>query len=173
MANFHFFWHGPFSQWSMDSFSDEHRTYNCCEQYMMAQKAILFNDQETLDRIMQARSPKQQKALGRQVKNFDNKLWERKARIIVYNGNYLRFSQNKESMKMLMETKGTLVEASPYDKIWGIGLSADDPDAKNVTKWRGKNWLGKVLTLLREDFRENKAEIISLEKDWIYLRCGK
>lgn len=167
MTKFHFFWKAKIGQWSIDHFTDGERTYNCCEQYMMAQKAILFGDGIALTKIMSSNDPRDQKRHGREVANFNQEIWNKKARIIVYNGNYLRFSQNSKSKKVLMETDGELVEASPFDSVWGIKLSADNPDAKDKTKWQGKNWLGEVLTQLREDFKSGKAELISLDKDWI------
>jgi ribA/ribD-fused uncharacterized protein len=124
--------------------------YNCAEQFMMAQKARIFNDTETLIKIMAAKHPKEQKRLGRSVKNFDEATWNAIAEFIVFEGNMLKFSQNPELRTILIETEGTtLVEASPYDKIWGIGLSKDNPDIHDRTKWKGENKLGKVLTAVR------------------------
>ena len=166
MGKFHFFWKSKLGQWSMDTFADEYRTYNCCEQYMMAQKAILFGDRQALKDIMEESAPRLQQKYGRQVKGFNQEIWDRKARIIVYNGNFLRFSQNARSKEYLMNTEGELVEASPYDDIWGIKLAEDDPRALDKSKWQGTNWLGEVLTKLREDFRNGTARLKSLEEEW-------
>lgn len=148
---FTLFWNGPFSQWCDAEFEVDGVTYNCAEQYMMAEKARLFGDDETLAKIMAAWSPREQKKLGRQVKGFDPDAWNAVSREAVYRGNYAKFTQNPHLLKRLMDTKGTtLVEASPYDRIWGIGLSADDERALDRSQWQGKNWLGETLTKVRE-----------------------
>ena len=68
----------------------------------------------------------------------------------MFQGNYAKFTQNPDLLKTLIDTIGTtLVEASPYDKVWGIGLAEDDPKALNRETWEGTNWLGEVLTDLR------------------------
>lgn len=150
-----FFWQSFLSQWTYTEFSDGEQTYNCCEQYMMYQKAKLFNDKETANMIMLSKTPREQKALGRQVKNFDLSIWNKNKEQIVYNGNYLRFSQNPEHREKLFKTAGTtLVEASPYDKIWGIGLTKDDPRALDESQWEGQNLLGKILTKVRDDLMD-------------------
>lgn len=152
---FTFFWDGPFSQWEPAKFVIDGIEYNCAEQYMMAEKARMFDDQDTLDRIMDEESPREQKKLGRQVKGFNTDRWNSRAREIVYEGNYAKFTQNPDLLKKLLATKGTtLVEASPYDCVWGIGLRATDAAAKDRDKWRGTNWLGETLTGLREDLLE-------------------
>src|SRR5262245_33030073 len=149
---FTFFWRGPLSQWHKSRFTIDGVTYSCAEQYMMAQKAVLFKDQETLDEIMASDSPRVQKALGRKVRGFDQSKWDSLAREIVYRGNWGKFTQNEDLCKLLMATKGTtLVEVNPSDTIWGIGLAEDDPRAQDRKTWRGKNWLGEVLTKVRED----------------------
>lgn len=149
---FTFFWNGPFSQWEECEFEIDGITYNCAEQYMMAMKANMFKDDDTLDRIMEADHPREQKKLGRLVKGFNADRWNAVAKEIVYEGNYAKFTQNDDLLKKLLATKGTtLVEASPYDCIWGIGLKETDKAAKDRSKWRGTNWLGEILTGLRED----------------------
>lgn len=146
------FWGGPFSQWAASEFVIDGVKYNCAEQFMMAEKARLFRDGEALAEIMATRDPAAQKAIGRRVRGFDVARWEFVAREIVYKGNYAKFTQNPELRKELDATAGkTIVEASPHDVIWGIGLSETDPDALDRTKWRGRNWLGRVLTCLRDD----------------------
>ncbi len=151
MEKFTFFYGGPFSQWYMTDFVVGALTYNCAEQYMMAEKARLFGDGVTLLKIMTSKSPKEQKALGRRVENFDADVWNEVAKDIVYKGNYSKF-QDPGLKEILLWTRGTtLVEASPYDTIWGIGLDAMDQRAQNRDTWKGTNWLGEVLTKLRED----------------------
>ena len=149
---FTFFWKHRFGQWSRCKFEVDGHTYNCCEQYMMAEKARLFNDEESLKKIMASTNPKEQKALGRKVKNFDYEKWNEEKTKIVYKGNYHRFNQNEEDLKLLFETDGTtLVEASPYDKIWGIGMKENDPRALDRDQWIGQNLLGETLTKVRRD----------------------
>ena len=156
-------------QWSRYTMLDAVYTYNCAEQYMMAQKALIFKDQETFAKIISTLSPAQQKDLGRQVKNFDVDKWNLVARDIVYNGNYLKFSQNKRLLEKLADTKpmrpthdSILVEASPTDLIWGVGLAETDPLIFDRKNWRGTNWLGEVLTTLRDDFILGKANLIDI-----------
>lgn len=149
---FHLFYGGPFSNWTTATFVVDGKTYHTAEQYMMAEKARMFGDKESETKIMATRDPERAKALGRQVRGFKREVWDAKARDIVYKGCYAKFQQNKGLLHALMETKGkTLVEASPTDQIWGVGFSSDNPKARDRRFWRGTNWLGEVLTLVRED----------------------
>lgn len=149
---FTFFWHGVFSQWHKQKFTVDGVEYNCAEQYMMAQKALMFNDKPAHHAIMHSDDPSDQKRLGRNVKNFIKDKWDAAAKDIVYKGNYYKFRQNAKLKEQLLATKGTtLVEASPYDQIWGIGLKEGDPRTLRRETWRGKNWLGEVLTKVRDD----------------------
>ena len=155
---FTFFWSGPFSQWHPSKFSIEKITYSCAEQWMMAAKARLFNDNDALKKIMKTNNPKEQKAFGRKVKGYADKIWDKFARNFVYIGSLAKYSQNNNLKKRLMETRGTtLVEASPLDTKWGIGLNKNDPRAQKRENWLGTNWLGEVLTQLRDDFFEDKV----------------
>jgi len=150
---FTLFWGGPpFSQWCRSPFTIDNVDYTCAEQWMMASKAVLFEDEVNLELIMEADHPREQKRLGRQVQGFDSDQWNAVARDIVYKGNYAKFSQNLDLKEQLLATVGTtLVEASPYDAVWGIALSDGNSDCHDRSKWRGTNWLGEVLTQLRED----------------------
>lgn len=147
-----FFWGGPFSQWHMRTFHVDGLPYSCAEQYMMDMKASLFKDRKTAELIYQATSPKEMKRLGRLVQGFDPVIWEQKAFNIVKVANLSKFSQNPDLWDLLEATVGTtLVEASPYDKVWGIGLAADDPRAQNRDTWQGRNLLGQALTQVRDE----------------------
>lgn len=142
----------PFSQWFRCSFTDGGNTFNCAEQFMMHGKAVLFDDAEVAEKILTAAHPREHKALGRKVKSFDDKVWKRSREQIVLAGNRAKFTQNPELKELLLATKDTeLVEASPYDKIWGIGLAASDPRAQDPSQWKGQNLLGRILTQLREE----------------------
>lgn len=150
-SKFVFFYGGPLSQWFPCKFKVGGVEYNSAEQFMMAMKATHFKDEETLKKIMNTSSPREQKALGRLVKNFNPDVWNKVAKAYVLIGNINKFNQNPLLRQVLLETKNKeLVEASPYDTIWGIGLGYDHPDIEDKTKWRGTNWLGEVLMETRE-----------------------
>lgn len=144
-----YFWKSPLSNWHMANFTIEGITYVCTEQHMMAKKALMFNDFETYQLIMKSNSPREHQQLGRTVKNFIKPTWDLYAKEIVYNGNFARFSQNQDQLDLLMSTKGKLTEASPYDVIWGVGLGENDPLILDEKNWKGTNWLGEVLSLVR------------------------
>lgn len=151
---FHFFWRGPLSQWHRSPFIIDGTQYSTAEQYMMAMKARHFGDKEIEEKIMAVSDPKKQKALGRQVRNFDAKAWSEVARDYVFKGNIAKFSEPHLRDILLATGEKLLVEASPYDTIWGIGLSEDDPRAKDPSQWRGTNWLGETLMRVREELRK-------------------
>jgi ribA/ribD-fused uncharacterized protein len=120
----------------------------------------MFGDYAIADRIMSAVDPADQKRYGRQVTGFDKDKWDAAARDIVYKGCYAKFSQNPDLKKKLLATVGTtLVEASPEDRIWGIGLSKTDPRAKNRSTWRGTNWLGETLIKVRDKLIEEEQKV--------------
>jgi len=153
-----FFYKDPLGQWNMKLFKDNKGVeYNCAEQYMMAKKSLLFNDLETYKKIMEERSPREQQKLGRKIKNFNQKVWDANCQLIVYQGNLFKFEQNHELLGILMNTGDTiLVEASPYDKIWGVGLSENVSLIQDETNWKGKNLLGYTLTNLRDNYFKRK-----------------
>lgn len=157
---FTYFWRtaSPFSNWHPCSFEIDGITFNSSEQHMMYHKALLFKDMETASKILEEKTPGKQKALGREVKNFDQKVWAEHCKGIVYEGNKAKFTQNENLLKRLLKTQGTtIVEASPVDQIWGIGLAEDDPRAKSRHTWQGKNLLGEILTELREELLNNNS----------------
>jgi len=146
------FYGGYNSQWFRCEFTIDRIRYNCAEQYMMAEKARFFENTRIETSIMKAVNPKVQKALGRKIKDFDPVKWGKVARDIVYKGNYAKFFQNPTLRTLLLSTgDSTLVEASPYDAIWGIGIALGDPKVNDPTKWNGTNWLGEVLMKVRYD----------------------
>lgn len=155
---FVFFWSGWPSQWCKSTFRVNGITYNCCEQFMMAEKARVFHDEIRLAQILQAKSPREQKALGRRVENFDEAVWDAVCRDIVYRGNLARFTQDESLAARLLATgEKTIVEASPRDTIWGIGLAADDPAAQDPAQWRGTNWLGIALMQVRDAIKASRS----------------
>lgn len=152
--DYHFFYVGYLSNWYLSPFVDLSTgiAYNCSEQFMMHKKALLFGDDAIASKVLAVQNPLDQKNLGKAVSNFDQAVWDREARPIVYEGCYYKFTQNKGILKQLMSTRGTLlVEASAVDKVWGIGMRSTDFGADDPEYWKGKNWLGQVLTHLRDD----------------------
>lgn len=151
---FTFFWQdqSPFSQWHPAEFTVGGKRFVCAEQYMMYGKAVLFGDEAVAASILASAAPRAHKALGRQVRGFEEQRWRQERERIVYEGNHAKFTQNAHLLQALLATAGTeLVEASPTDVIWGVGLTEDDPRIQDPAQWRGQNLLGKVLTRLRED----------------------
>lgn len=152
------FWGGPFSQWYDCQFRVDGVVYNCTEQYMMAQKALYFGDGDIHNKIMATSSPREQKALGKKVRNFDVEMWRDVCEDIVYTGNYAKFTQSTYLEKVLLDTEDrTIVEASPYDKIWGIGLRETDPKAQDPKCWKGLNLLGIAIMNVRESITLSKG----------------
>lgn len=167
---FTFFWEtkSPFSQWFKTNFRSkpldlngnglpaefcEDLDFSSAEQFMMLHKALLFDDYESARKIHGTKNVREQKALGRAIKGFDDAIWKKFRSEIVYQGNKQKFSQNNEIKKELILTDGTsLVEAAPDDVVWGIGLAKDDPRAWKRETWLGTNLLGEILTYIRIEF---------------------
>lgn len=151
------FYGGVFSQWYAHDMVIDGVTYNCAEQYMMAMKAKTFGDDVTLGQIMSTTDPSKQKALGRKVANFNPDFWSGVAQGYVYRANLAKFSGDLK--QELMETGDReIVEASPYDKIWGIGLDIWDERALDKSQWQGTNWLGECLMKVRETFHNERLQ---------------
>lgn len=143
------------SQWYHSGFVIDNIYYPTAEHYMMAEKARLFNDQQKVSEILKANNPKLAKSLGRKVAYFVPDIWNERCLAVVIAGNFAKFSQNPELADFLLSTKQKiLVEASPVDKIWGIGLSEDTPNIDNPLIWRGKNLLGFALMTVRQQLKE-------------------
>lgn len=142
------------SQWYPAAFTVNGVEYPTAEHWMMAAKARLFGDEATLAEILAAPTPAAAKKLGRKVAGFNSELWTAKNFEIVTNGNVHKFDQNPGLKEFLLGTGDrVLVEASPVDPIWGIGLAADHADAPDPEKWRGRNLLGFALMVVRERLR--------------------
>lgn len=157
-----FFWgtNDVFSQWHPSKFTDENGiNYNCAEQYMMYQKAIMFNDDETALQIMLTDSPREQKQFGRKVSNFVPNVWDCYKYHIVCKGTYFKFS-TPDFIKYAYEYPDkTFVEASPYDKVWGVGLRDSDHRIIDPTNWQGSNLLGRAITETFQMIRWEKGSI--------------
>lgn len=141
------------TQWYIAPFTVDGTEYACAEQYMMAQKAILFDDKGMLPKIMATTDPGVMKKLGRLVKNYDEKIWTEHRIDIVTKGNICKFTdpRNKVLKEYLLSTgEAQLVEASPLDRIWGIGLDATQASATLPSEWPGMNLLGKILMDVRK-----------------------
>jgi len=159
-----FFWRPPsqdpspqacLSQWAASPFEVDGQRYPTAEHWMMAEKARLFGDAEIEARVLAAAHPKSVKALGRKVRGFDDATWCEARQQIVLEGSLHKFRQNPALLEFLLSTRdATLVEASPYDRIWGIGLRADQPAARDPSRWRGLNLLGLALMEARTQLRE-------------------
>lgn len=151
-----FFLGGPFSQWFASNFrgrleeAGQLMDFTCAEQYMMASKAQLFGDKDSLDAIMATHSPREQKALGRKVQGFNQEVWEANAKPIVRRASFYKFSQDSTLTAFILSTNKHIVEGADYDPVWGVKLSWDDPDIEDPANWRGTNWLGECLMDTRE-----------------------
>lgn len=146
------FWKPPscFSNWTSSPFTVLGVRYESGEQYLMSEKARLFNDTQIYSQIMASSSPRVHKDLGRRVRNFDHGRWERHREDIMLTGAYAKFAQNPILRQHLLSTGDrVLAEASPVDPLWGIGISAHHPDASFPSRWTGRNLLGKTLMEVR------------------------
>ncbi|MCD0443249.1 NADAR family protein [Glycomyces sp. A-F 0318] len=142
---------GCLSQWWPVEFTEDGHRYASAEHYMMARKARLFGDADAAERILAAGHPAEVQRLGRLVRGFDHATWEAERFDIVVRGNELKFGQHRDLRDYLLATGGrVLVEASPRDRVWGIGLAADDPRAASPRTWRGLNLLGFALMAARD-----------------------
>ncbi|MFI7027049.1 NADAR family protein [Micromonospora sp. NPDC049900] len=147
---------GCLSQWWQAVFTVDGRTFATAEHYMMWSKAMLFGDTEVAGQILAASHPHRAKTLGRQVRGFDQTIWEARRYAIVVAGNMAKFGQHPGLRSYLLGTGNrVLVEASPVDRIWGIGMAADDPRAGDPARWQGHNLLGFALMDARDQLRKD------------------
>jgi ribA/ribD-fused uncharacterized protein len=143
-----------FSQWADSPFTVGNITYPTAEHWMMAHKALLFDDQSNFEKIIHCKTPSEAKEIGRQVLGYDEQIWSEKKFEIVVLGNIHKFNQYPQFADYLINTQDRiLVEASPVDTIWGIGLSQDSKDIENIYAWRGQNLLGFALMATRDFMR--------------------
>ena len=142
-----------FSQWFSSPFKQEGVEYLTAEHYMMAQKAKLFNDDEIFQQILKVTHPNEAKQLGRKVQHYEEQLWQEKRFEIVVQANLAKFSQHPELRDFLLTTHDRiLVEASPVDQIWGIGMAQDHEHIQDPNLWQGLNLLGFALMQVRSQF---------------------
>ena len=151
--DFVFFWSDKdyLSNFYPSSFIVDNHKYRCNEEYIMKKKALLFEDMDIFHKISLAKTPYEMKKLGRQVKNFDEDTWLQYRDDILYNGLLEKFLQNEEIKLLLLNTKNKqLVEASIYDKIYGVGLDENDDRILFPSNWKGLNLLGNTLMKVRD-----------------------
>ncbi|SFM37159.1 NADAR family protein [Marinobacter zhejiangensis] len=140
-----------FSQWYDASFLEDGNRFLTAEHYMMYHKARLFGDNEACNNVLLASNPGEAKAIGREVRGFSQTIWDDNRFDIVVNANLAKFAQNTDLKAFLLGTGSrVLVEASPVDRIWGIGLAQDNPAAQNPNTWKGLNLLGFALMEVRD-----------------------
>jgi len=143
-----------FSQWYPAAFIVDDIEYKTAEHWMMARKAQLFSDDEIFQRIIKADKPGEVKELGRKIKGFDELMWNAFKFEIVIAGNIHKFNQNKPLLDFLLGTGShVIVEASPTDRVWGIGLSQDAAAVDDPYSWNGENLLGFALMEARNFLR--------------------
>ncbi len=149
-----YFYTGIYSNWHPCAFRVHGCQFNCGEQYMMYSKAILFADLFIASKILSSTSPREQKDLGRRVTGYDDNIWATERLDIVSYGLYYKFIHNPEFAQQLLNTGDRImVEASPYDKIWGVGLKEDDDAILDDQLWKGQNLLGKAMMHVRGKLR--------------------
>lgn len=146
------FWRSWPSNWTISPFVINNQSFNCVEQYMMAEKAAVFGDTETYNKILGTEIPKEQKDFGRAVRNYNEDIWNTVRYGVVLRGTLEKYRQNPKLRSKLMKVDSNIIfaEASPIDKVWGIGLEATDVKAHSIDTWEGQNLLGKVVTAARD-----------------------
>ncbi len=151
-----------FSQWHPSVFTVKGKTFLTAEHYMMYAKACLFGDTQTAEQILACKTPKEAKALGRKVTPFDPELWDKKATSYVRQASLAKFRQNDALRAELLKHVGKrFVEASPYDKTWGVGLKESDSRILDPKNWQGRNLLGEVLTIVAKEIAEEFSHEIN------------
>ena len=149
----------PFSNHFPSPFKINGESFNCLEQFLMVEKARTFDDQEAVHKIMAEKLPAKQKQAGKSIKGFDKHVWEQVAENKVFSGLLAKFEQNPICKDMLIDTANNIIiEANPYDKFWGAGVSLYSADLWNINQHPGKNIMGKLLVRVREHLSSNEME---------------
>lgn len=157
------------SQWYKCDFIVDGIKYNCMEQYMMAQKALLFGDMYYYFKIMSSENPRDMKNYGRQARGFEINVWDAVKMDIVRTGNYHKFSQNEKLRDFLIGTGDmVLVEGSPWDKVWGAGIAVKDKRINLIDQWPGRNLLGFCLMQVRDNIKAVYANYDKVDFDKSY-----
>lgn len=159
-GNFVFFWTGRdvFSNWHSSPFVVNNTRFAHGEQWMMYCKAKLFDDHEMAEKILAETDPKENKKQGKNVRGFVETVWKANAKRLVKIGLREKYLQNPRMLRTLLSTQGKrIVEASPYDRIWGIGMAMDHPDATNPDRWKGQNLLGEAHDEVRDELLKLEA----------------
>lgn len=155
---------GYLSNWYLCNFVVDGISYTSAEQYMMYQKAVLFGDLITAEKIMKTNHTGKIKAYGRSVSPYNDKEWSGHRYQLVYQGVLEKFRQNEQLAESLLETgDAILAECAVRDTIWGIGLSMKDERRKDMLEWKGQNLLGEILMQVREELRNGKNTMASTE----------
>jgi len=151
-----FFWGSEFSNWYDCKFRYRDIIFFNSEQAFMWVKATYFGDMEIAEKILKTPSPDQCKRLGRKVKNFNAEKWLKEGYYVMVAVNLAKFGQNPKLKEILLSTGDKIiVESSPYDQIWGIGLYHNDDRILDEKNWRGQNLLGKALMEVREILKDD------------------
>lgn len=146
---------GYLSNWYPSRFSVNGKVYSSMEQYMMYQKAVCFHDTSIAAKIKNTHDVSEIKQLGRLVSGYNDSVWSGIRQIVVFEGLLAKFSQNEDLKEKLLATGNTvLAECAVKDRIWGIGLSMNDPDRNDISKWKGQNLLGFSLMMVRERIKD-------------------
>ncbi len=147
--------YGFLSNWYMSDFIEDGRLYTSVEQYLMYGKALVFKDEDMQQAILNTHDVAEIKKYGRQVKGYNETLWNGLRQLVLYRGLWLKFSQNEELKQKLIDTgNDMLVECAITDKIFACGISMKDPMRLDMSKWPGKNLLGFALMDLREQLKK-------------------
>lgn len=164
MASLFFGAASPLSNFYACSFEFDGHVWSSSEQAFMARKAVEFGDDEMLQQIRQAKKPLEAKRLGRKVRGYDDERWCAARERHMFEVLLAKFSQHAESRAALLATGTTrIAEASPRDRVWGIGMGASNPDAQDPSKWKGRNLLGKTLEEVRARLVETESQSDSVE----------
>lgn len=142
---------GYLSNWYPSRFTVNNVNFSSMEQYMMYKKAVCFGDKDMANKILATDDVAEIKAFGRLVANYNESYWNGVRQIVVFEGLTAKFSQNEDLKAKLKATDNSiLAECAVKDRIWGIGLSMNNPDRLQIDKWKGQNLLGYALMMVRE-----------------------